>query len=115
MDAFTDQVFKQADGSDPSLTITDSRGRPAVVEGAPIWASSDETVLRATPAADGMSAAIETVGPGGPARISVSADADLGAGVQTITGVTEDITVTVNPGSVASVMTLNLGAPVDKP
>jgi hypothetical protein len=115
MDAFTDQVFKQADGSDPALVITDSKGRPAAVDGVPVWASSDETVLRATPAADGMSAAVETVGPGGPARISVTADADLGSGVQTITGVSEDVTVTQNPNSMASVMTLNLGAPQDKP
>jgi len=115
MDAFTGQEFKQADGSDPALNITDSRGNPAAVDGVPIWASSDETVLRVTPAVNGMSAAVETVGPGGPAHITVSADADLGSGVSTIVGVSEDITVTVNPNSVASVMTLSLGAPVDKP
>jgi hypothetical protein len=106
-DITTDQYFQGV-----ALTITDDRGRPAAVDGEPVWASSDETVLSVVVAAGGMSADILSVAPG-TARVTVSADADLGAGVQTITGVTEDINVT--NGSVASVMTLTLGTPVDKP
>jgi hypothetical protein len=48
-------------------------------------------------------------------RVTVTADADLGAGVQTITGVSDDITVTLGPSQMASVMTLNLGAATPKP
>lgn len=106
-DITTDQRFDNV-----VLSITDDRGRPAAVDGVPVWASSDETVLVVTPAVDGMSAVVDSVAPG-TARITVSADADLGSGVQTITGVSEDVNVT--NGSVASVMTLSLGTPVDKP
>lgn len=97
------------------LSITNSHGQPAPVDGVPVWASSDETVLTVVAAADGMSAAVNTVAPGGPARISVTADADLGAGVATITGVSEDVMVTLGPSNAASQMTLTLGAPVAKP
>lgn len=97
-----------------SLTITDSRGRPARVEGVPVWASSDETVLTVVAAPDGMSALVDTVAPG-VARITITADADLDPGVTTdITVVSEDVNVTAGPSSAASIMTLNLGAPVDK-
>jgi hypothetical protein len=60
-----------------------------------------------------MSAVITTVAPG-TARVTVTADADLGAGTTTLTGVTEDLVVTLGPSSQASVMTLTLGAPRDK-
>lgn len=106
-DVTTDQFFPNV-----TLAITDAQGRPASVEGAPVWASSDETVLQVVPSVDGMSAEVNTVAPG-TARVTVSADADLGAGVQTITGVSEDVNVT--NGNVAAVMTLTLGAPADKP
>lgn len=96
-----------------SLDITDSTGRPAKVDGVPVWASSDETVVSVAAAADGMSAVVDTVAVG-VARITVSADADLGAGTTSITGVSEDITVTPGPSSAASTMVLNLGTPVAK-
>lgn len=108
-DINTDQSFPSV-----ALTITDSRGRPAAVDGVPVWASSDETVLTVVASADGMSAAVDTVAPG-VARITVSADADLGAGVTPITGVSEDVNVTAGPSSAASTIALNLGAPVNKP
>lgn len=108
-DITTDQNFPNV-----TLTITNNRGQPAQVDGVPVWASSDETVLMVTPSADGMSAVVDTVAAG-TGRITVTADADLGAGTTTITGVSEDVNVTVGPNSQASVMTLNLGAPADKP
>lgn len=98
------------------LTITNAKGQPAKVDGVPVWASSNETVLTVTPAADGMSALIDTVAAGsGPERVTVTADADLGSGVETITGVTEDINVTTGPNSKASILALGLGAQVAKP
>jgi len=106
--ATTDQNFPNV-----VLSILDNHvpPRPAPVDGVPVWGSSDDTVLRVTPSADGMSAVVDTVAPG-TARISVSADADTGAGVVPLTGVSEDIVVT--SGNVASVMALDLGAPADK-
>lgn len=108
-DITTDQNFPSV-----SLTIVDSQGRPATVDGVPAWASSDATILTATASADGMSAVVDTVGPG-TARISVTADADMGAGVVTLTGVSEDVNVTLGTSHNASLMTLTLGAPADKP
>jgi hypothetical protein len=106
MDAYTAQTIPA------SLSITDSQGRPAEVDDVPVWASSDETVLTVEAEADGMTASIVTVAPG-TARVTVHADADLGDGVVDLVGVSEDVTVTVNPNSMASVVTLELGAPVD--
>lgn len=71
-------------------------------------------MLTVTPSADGMSAAIMTVAPGGPARVSVSAEGDPTAGVDTITGVTEDITVTLGPSHEAKTLVLALGTATDK-
>ncbi len=108
-DITTDQNYPNA-----VVGFKNKRGQPAPVDGVPVWASSDETVLAVTPAADGKSAVVDTVAAG-TARVTVTADADLGAGVITITGVTEDINVTIGAGSQASVVTLDLGAPADKP
>jgi hypothetical protein len=101
-----DQNFPNA-----TITVTDDRGNPAVVDGVPVWASSDETVLVPTPAADGMSGLIDTVAPGGPARVSVTVDADLGTGTKPLVVMFDDITVT---GGAAAVITGDLGAPADK-
>jgi hypothetical protein len=108
-DITTDQNYPNA-----TVSFTNKRGQPAPVQGVPVWASSDSTVLAVTPAADGLSAKIDTVAAG-TARVTVTADADLGPGVTTITGVSEDVNVTIGPGSQASVVTLNLGTPTDKP
>ena len=48
------------------ITITDTAGNPANVDGVPVWASSDETVLVAVPAADGMTGLVDTVGQAAP-------------------------------------------------
>jgi hypothetical protein len=109
MDITTDQNLPNV-----TLAITNNRGQPAPVDGVPLWASSDETIIMVTPSGDGMSAVIDTVA-NGTARVTVTADADLGAGTVSLTGVSEDIVVTIGPNSLASVMTLSLGAPADKP
>lgn len=109
MDAFTGQ---QANASIDS--IKDSRGRDATVDGAPTWQSSDDTVLSVVPAADGMSAVISTGAPGS-ARVTATADADLGAGIAPITIVFDDVTVSANPNSQASLMTGSLAPFSDTP
>jgi hypothetical protein len=99
-----------------TLVITKTDGTPGTVEpGSVVWASSDETVVLATPSADGLEADIMSVAPGGPARFTVTADADLGGGTQNIIGVSEDIDVTTDPRDQAAVITVTIGAPVDKP
>lgn len=107
-DINTDQNFPAV-----TLAITNSAGAPAPVDGVPVWASSNATVLTVTPAADGMSAVVSTVAAG-VARISVTADADMGAGTTTITGVSEDVNVSTGPLSQASTIAFTFGTPVPK-
>jgi hypothetical protein len=70
-----------------SVQPVDAAGNPAALDGAPVWTSTDPSVLDVVASADGLSAVATAVGPLGTAQISVLADADLGAGVITITGV----------------------------
>lgn len=68
-----------------AIGILTALGRPAPIDGAPTWASSDETVATVIPdPVDPTKAKLTAVGPG-VAQISVSVDADLGEGVRTIT------------------------------
>ena len=65
--------------------ITDRKGKPAPVDGEPTYASSNEAAATVVPDPGGLSALVVAQGIGDYA-ISVSADADLGTGVTTITG-----------------------------
>ena len=72
------------------LTITPvtSTGKPAKVDGIPTWETSDETIVGPlTVAADGLSCEAPSTdeGVGDGIAVTVSADADLGDGVETIT------------------------------
>jgi hypothetical protein len=101
--AFTNQVASF------TIVILDSQTppQPAKVDGIPVYASSDETILTVASVADGMSGTVTTVSVG-TARFTVTADADLGAGVTTITGTSEDVVVTQNPDTLASSFTITL-------
>ena len=94
---------------DVSVAFVDSHGNPATVDGMPAWASSDDTVLSAIGSADGMSATVSAVGPVGQAQVSVTADADLGAGtieliglmdVQVVAG--DAVSAVLTPGTPSS-------------
>lgn len=90
-----------------SVAPVDKYGNPASLDGNPSWTVSDSAILTVTPATDGLSAVVEAVGPIGTAiQVTVSADADLGEGVRTITSVLEVNVVggeangfTIQPGS----------------
>lgn len=99
------------DDQQVQLTIqpVDKKGKPALVDGVPVWAGSDDTVILVTAAADGMSANVVGVAPG-TARVVVTADADLGTGVTNITG-TLDFNIT---GGAAATVTITAGTPVDQ-
>lgn len=75
-----------------SVAFTTAAGNPAVVDGVPVWGTSDETILSVVAAEDGLSAVVTTVGPLGGAQVSVTADADLGEGLKPLVGVL-DVTV----------------------
>jgi hypothetical protein len=95
---------------DVAVTFQDAGGQPASVQGTPVWTSDNEAVLTVAPAADGLSAVVSAVGPVGTAQVSVSADADLGDGTTTITGVLD---VEVIAGD-ATLIVLNPGPARDK-
>jgi hypothetical protein len=81
----------------PSIAITDRFGNPAAVDGVPAWTVSDPTLGVLEVAVDGMSA-IFRARRTGQGQINVAVDADLGEGVQTITGVLD---VTILPAAAA--------------
>lgn len=93
-----------------SISPTSAAGNPAPLDGAPVWSSSDESVLVVTASEDGLSAVAVTTGKLGRAQVNVSADADLGEGVKTITGVL-DVEVRV---SEAVSLAVSAGSPTDK-
>ncbi len=90
-----------------TIAYVDAKGNPAKVDGAPQWSSSDEGVFTVAQDADGFAATITPIGLG-TAQVRVTADADVGSGVQEIitlgdvevvagTAVAGNISITVNP------------------
>ncbi len=65
--------------------ITDRKGKPAPIDGPLVYASSNEAVALVVPSEDTRSALVVAQGVG-EYTISVSGDADLGEGVNTIVG-----------------------------
>ena len=98
------------------IVVTKLDGTPGAVDGLIVESSSDDTVINAVVSADGTKVTVNAVAVGGPARITLTGDADLGAGVNTITGVLEDVTVTLDPRDepMATSISAPFSAPVDK-
>lgn len=94
-----------------AVAYADAAGNPAAVDGAPVWASSDASVIAIVAAADGFSAVAVTTGKIGTAQISVRADADRGEGFRELIG-TYDIEVVAGEAVVANI---SAGAPEAKP
>ena len=67
-----------------TLSFQDSLGNPARVDGIPSIVVLDPNVIVLVDlAADGLSGAVSAVAPG-TAQVQVTADADLGAGIRTL-------------------------------
>lgn len=62
----------------------DADGNPARIDGIPVWNVSDAAIGTLAAAPDGFSCYFLTTGVMGTVQVSVSADADLGAGVRHI-------------------------------
>ena len=94
-----------------SVAFTDAKGKPAKVDGVPVWASDNEDAATVVAAADGMSAVVSPGALANPepwtANITVTADADLGAGMTPIIG-TGSVTVT---GGTASIVEIKFAEP----
>ena|SRR5450759_1107070 len=94
-----------------TVAFVDKAGSSAKVDGAPVWSSSDESVLTATTETDGFSGTFTATGKLGTAQGSVKADADLGAGITELV-LTQDFEV-VAGAAVAG--TITLGTATEKP
>lgn len=110
MKGITKMILQDAQKVKLTIAPVDAAGNPATVEGVPVWVSSDESVLSVVADADGMSAYAIAVGPLGDAQVAVTADADLGPGVVTLTGTLD---VTVVAGQAVS-LAVAAGAPEPK-
>jgi hypothetical protein len=95
-----------------SFEVHDAKGNPAAVDGVPVWSTADDTHVAVDAAPDGMTATIRAVGPAttSPVQISVTADADLGAGVRPLVGLLD---VSIMAGE-ATVIAITPGTPVDQ-
>lgn len=91
------------------LAPVTSTGRPAQLDGSPTWqvSSGDSTVV---PSADGLSADLISSDIPGETMFVVSADADLGSGIVTVT---DSIKLTV-AGALATSLGLTAGTPEAK-
>lgn len=71
-----------------SVSYVDAKGKPAKVDGVPIWSASDPAIVDSvTPSADGMSAEVHITDEVGASQLSVTADVDLGEGVKSLESV----------------------------
>jgi hypothetical protein len=70
---------------DLAIKPVDAKGNPAQVDGKPAWLSTDATKVTVVPSADGLSCVVKAAN-NGSAQVKVTADADLGTGVRTLTG-----------------------------
>jgi len=88
-----------------SIQPVDAKGRPANIDGVPVWDVTPTGGLTLFPSNDGLSCDIVWVQGEQDQVVSVSADADLGTGVKTITGTldvktlsAEAVGFAINPG-----------------
>ena len=102
-----------------TFKVVDGRGRTVAATDA-IAASSDETVGVVGALTDNgdktWSGVVTSVAPspeGTTQRVTVTADADLGEGVQEVVGVL-DFNVTLDPRTGARLSQIEAGTPVDK-
>jgi hypothetical protein len=94
-------TLRDNEEQDLPLFILGKNLKPAKVDGAPEWSSSDGNVASLVVADDGMSAVL-IAGEAGTAQIIVRADADLGAGTEMIV-ITEQVTVIANKAAIMEI------------
>ena len=93
-----------------TIEAVDIHGHPARVDGVPEWGVSDDKLLSLVVAEDGMSALVLAVGEIGVGQVTVTIDADMGAGVRQITGIRD---ITIVGGEAASIV-MTAGAPEEQ-
>lgn len=102
-------VFGEAQFVVASIAPKTAKGNPGLLDGIPVWASSNPAVADVQPSVDGLSCKVVAVAAG-DAQISVTADVDLGEGVKDLT---DTGNVTVTPGETVS-LGISFGTPADQ-
>lgn len=80
------QDLKVTENRKALFTVTDLKGNPAKIDGAPKWEVTAPELLVVEPIEGEMAAVLKPVGPLGNVSVQVKVDADLGEGVKEITG-----------------------------
>lgn len=93
-----------------TLAPLTAAGNPATLDGAPVWAVVEGGDATLEVAADGLSAFLVSGAAGVTSQVTVSADADLGEGIVTLTD-TIDLTVVL---ASANALGMVVGTPVLK-
>jgi hypothetical protein len=94
------------------VSYVDAKGNPATVDGAVVWASSDDDILTASvDPQDSTICTVSAAGQVGQAQVTATADADLGEGVrQLIT--TADIEIVAGEAVAGSIQPLGESQPI---
>ncbi len=79
-------MMKVGQQSTVPVVFPDDRDQPAPVDGIPVWTKTGDG-FEMEVAADGMSVHVTSPGGVGSGQITVTADADLGAGFREVSGV----------------------------
>lgn len=101
-----------------TFKVVDGRGRVRPVQGTPVSVSSDETIATVAITAgdanvwNGLISSVSPSPEGSTQRVTVTADADLGEGVNEVIGFL-DFTVTLDPRTGARVAEMVAGTPVE--
>ncbi len=67
---------------DVTVAFVNAKGKPAQVDGVPIWSVTDATIIDSvTPSADGLTAKLHIMDTIGASQLNVNADVDLSGGV----------------------------------
>lgn len=101
-----------------TFRVVDGRGRVRPVQGSPVAVSSDETIATVQIASgdnnswNGLISSVSPSPEGSTQRVTVTADADLGEGVNEVIGFL-DFTVTLDPRTGARIAEMVAGTPVE--
>ncbi len=82
------QISNDASPVGFAVEFLDKKSKPAKVDGTPTWTVSDPAIAVLVVGADGLSCTVAPSDAGtlGTVQLNISADADMGPGVRTITG-----------------------------
>jgi len=110
-------MFPMTDSQETTMTIKEFRDKKdnpvpnTAIDGVPEWLTDNPNLLELTPAADGLSCKVRSVGPLGTATVSMKADVDPSVGQSFVAG---RVDVEVTFGTPTTVV-LDPGTPTEQP